>query len=329
MNRSAGLALVGVAAALTLFSCPGGSGPEPGPNPGDGGPDASVDAGPDASVDAGPDAGANSDAGTDAGPGIDAGTPDAGPDAGPYLTAFDQSLALTTELTVSSVKSSGSGWIVVSDVAADGGPGAVLGHIAVSGVQRGVVVPLDVGIRATDGEHFFALLLVDQAPVGTLDPGDVPVTSEDGGLVGAAFTATVAAGTPDLAFTLNPNFLSLSNAYWTWSNATPSAYANDFESGFNPSIHLRKTWRYRVTNPGTTFHPAELITQGRGATADTVLLAQSSAGITGTLQSDPTIHWTTSSNDFVFTASASLQAAMDGYRCGVHASLMRGDAGFF
>lgn len=114
-------------------------------------------------------------------------------------------------------------------------------------------------------------------------------------------------------------------------NADYNFTMEDPESGVigagagDQTITLVEGQRYTFVVLASGPHPFEFITAGGSPAGDTVILSQQS-GDDGTLEADATIDWDESvSGSITFTASASFMAAVDGYRCGVHVGMMRGD----
>jgi plastocyanin len=114
----------------------------------------------------------------------------------PSVTVTDQPLE-DSSVTVDTVVSDGSGWMVIHAEAEGGGPGPVIGHSAVSdGTNQDVIVNIEV-ISAT--RTLYAMLHVDEGTVGEYEfPGpDVPaqvggeVVVEPFGLMFASGAVTV------------------------------------------------------------------------------------------------------------------------------------------
>jgi hypothetical protein len=105
----------------------------------------------------------------------------------PSVTVSDQAIE-NGMVTVDSVVSDGPGWIVIH-ADANGSPGPVIGHSAVSdGENIDVAVEIDVS-NAT--ETLYAMLHTDAGQVGTYEfPGADGPVSVDGQVVTPSFTVT-------------------------------------------------------------------------------------------------------------------------------------------
>jgi hypothetical protein len=128
---------------------------------------------------------------------------------------------------------------------------------------------------------------------------------------------------------------------WTFGNVGNESYILDrFEpSGIvfgdigteDPTLLLHLGKRYQVTVPDAVEHPFELIAKGVGPEQDDVLLS-AVPGQAAPFESDPDVAWfDNGSGTVAFTLTDRLynavtaQSKRPGYRCGLHASSMRGD----
>lgn len=112
------------------------------------------------------------------------------PDFG-SVTVSDQAADPANQVTIGSVVSVGSGFIVIHENGG-GSPGPVIGHVAVAdGANSDVVVTLDRD--ATNGETLFAMLHIDEGTSGTYEfPGsDGPATDSEGAVIVVPFEVTV------------------------------------------------------------------------------------------------------------------------------------------
>jgi len=231
----------------------------------------------------------------------------------PSVTASNQTLALTTLVTVAQVRSVDGGWLVIHDAA--GGAGNILGHAALAvGTQTNQTVELDA---PTGNATLYAIIHTDAGTIGLYEPGtDDPLL--DPGIIEDTFDATVAAGTPEMRI----NVVNSGTTAYSWTSVVPSwAEAGLFAGGMGMDSAITFTLgdRYEIVNGGGSSHPFELV----GA-ADSVKLSQS---VAGSLEADVTIDWVEiNATTFRFTASASLQAVLTNYRCAIHTAAMRGSA---
>ncbi len=129
------------------------------------------------------------------------------------------------------------------------------------------------------------------------------------------------------------------DAEWTFNNDSYIAYtltsvsSTDLYSGplpaSNPTLNLATGKRYRVTVVNPVSHPLQILARGATSATDTVLLYQ--GGGAGSWESDAGVNWQDLAGGVVeFTLTPAFVAAMNeggkspGYRCSLHASMMRG-----
>lgn len=128
---------------------------------------------------------------------------------------------------------------------------------------------------------------------------------------------------------------------WTFGNITDQSFVLDnFEphdvvlgniGAENPELLLHLNNRYQVTVSDPVGHPFEIIAKGSEPVEDYVLLS-ADPNNAGQLENDPDVAWDDNGTGTVtFTLTERLYRAMTasnrkpGYRCGLHASSMRGD----
>ena len=99
---------------------------------------------------------------------------------------------------------------------------------------------------------------------------------------------------------------------------------------FDPTLTLRLNGRYRATVVNYSSHPLQILAKADSSASDVVLLSMGST--VGSFESDPDAAFVDSgSGTITFTVTQGLHEAMKaggrqpGYRCGLHASLMRGN----
>jgi len=120
--------------------------------------------------------------------------------------------------------------------------------------------------------------------------------------------------------------------YRVTSVSSPDVYSGALPAD-DPTLNLQVNKRYAFTVVNASAHPFQVIAKGATAAEDVVLLSQ--GPMAGSMESDPGITWTDdgqSTNGVVeFTVTEALVQQMNaggrvpGYRCLVHASLMRGN----
>lgn len=234
---------------------------------------------------------------------------------GPDVAVSDQSLELSTVVSVDQVVSAGPGWIVIHEDDGMGGIGGVIGFSAVSdGSNANVSVPLDRPL--SDQETVFAMLHVDEGMVGTYEfPGpDGPVT-RDGSPIAPPLVVTVPAGTAAVRLSFSggvPDYMV---------GIEPSTFEGDISGSADPTITLRAGFRYEVMNMVSVGHPFEIIDM-----AGNELLSEADDG---SLEDDVETDWTDDGSGTVrFTVDADLQAEAAQYRCSIHTGSMIGDLAF-
>lgn len=283
----------------------------------------SVAAACDDDPDDGIDGGAETDAGTggedaaagDAGSGEDAGAVDAGP-IEPSIEAAEQTLGLSTVVTIAEVNATDTVWIVIHED--DGGaPGEIIGMTLVeSGSHPDVDVELDRPVASDETLH--AMLHIDAAPLETFDDADTPVLV-DGAPVSASFVVTVEAGTPAVRLTVTAG----GNTGYDFTSAEPARYADTIgEEDEDQTLTLRRGWRYELVNEVSAAHPFQFIRNTPGSTPDVVQLAE--GGIAGMLEGDEDIAFSDEDSTLRFTVSSAFESGIDGYRCELHPQMMRG-----
>lgn len=252
------------------------------------------------------DAGQAVDAGADAGEILDAGPIE------PSLTVEDQTLEISTVVTIAAVASDAPAWIVVYEA-----DGAIVGMTPLTRARHaGVAVALER--RALSSEMLRAALHLDAAVIGLFEPAeDVPVLV-GGVAIEASFSVTVGDGTPDVVISVS----NVGDSAYAFGAADPSRYAIAPDpAAENPVVELRRGWRYEIFNPAHVSHPFELIRRNDGG-VDEVHLSQR---VVGTLHDDPTVAFeVVTPAVFRFTVSPSFEAAVDGYRCLVHPHMRGG-----
>jgi len=178
-------------------------------------------------------------------------------------------------------------------------------------------VPVELERPLVDGEALVAVVYGDGGVAGTFEPGGADTTVS----APVAFVASVPVGTPAVRVTLDDG-----SGVFVASSVEPSTQAGTVGAeASNPTLQLREGWRYELvlaTAPLGT-HPIELVTRGATAAEDVVLVGAGTDP--GTLAAEAEIGADTSTVGALrFTVSASLGAALDGYRCAVDTDGARG-----
>lgn len=252
----------------------------------------------------------------------DTGNQDTGADAATAASvqAVSQTLDdVTTRVIVAEARLMAPGWVVIHED--DGGqPGTAIGYAAASGGENSDIAVILIR-PALDGERLYAMLHQDLGTQGNFEfPGaDAPVVDNQGDAVATAFDVTVVQGTPAVRLTLS----NVGSSSYDFVSAEPDRYGSDLGVGAqDPTITLLLHWRYEIVNQASTFHPFELIAAGATPATDSVVLSQS---IQGSMENDAAVDWFDDGDSTIgFTITEALSNTINGYRCAVHITNMRG-----
>ena len=235
----------------------------------------------------------------------------------PNLDVSNQTLELTTAVTIDAVRFATPGWLVLLDDAG-GNPDAVIGTVLfAAGAYTNQTVYL--GRRGVDAERIHIALRTDAGTLGMFEPMGADTTIPDtvaGGDITGSFVISVPANIADVRFTITNNgasdfrFLSVSPTFFE-TMVSLSLPALD------PVLTLVADWRYEVVNQVAGSHPFELIHIAGG---DAVLLSQTSMG---SMEGDAGVAWQELSGGVARFTYTNLEE-LEGYRCGVHTGTMRG-----
>ena len=157
---------------------------------------------------------------------------------------------------------------------------------------------------------------------GSAGSADPPVQDSNGDIVLVPFDLTVPANTPAVRFTVSNN----NAASYDITGAEPALYEEWIgNEPANQTLTLNVGWRYEIVNNATaSAHPFELINSSSPAPLDDTILASQRSAEEGSLETDPDVNWTQTGDTIEFTLSTSLGAELNGYRCGIHTTTMRG-----
>lgn len=206
--------------------------------------------------------------------------------------------------------------------------GELMGFVA---VPAGPSASLDVTLSrpAINSQRYLVRLHVDspadnQFTYEANNTQDVPALDLNGAPAQSReFFTLIGPNVPAVRFTVNP----VGTTAYRWASAYPARFASEISSttADNPTVTLRRGWRYEVVNTGAGAHPLELVRLGPNRPQDTVLLSQS---VEGTQEMTPEVFWQESGDAVGFTISSDLDGGngLSGYRCAIagHAT-MRGD----
>ncbi|MGM0555233.1 MAG: lipoprotein [Myxococcota bacterium] len=248
----------------------------------------------------------------------------------PTVTPTDQTLELSTMVTIDSANLLDDGFIVIHEQNEAGdAPAGVIGHS--EAISAGEVTDVTVALTrpADDGETLYAMLHDDTGTAGeyefdgTSGSEDPPTTDSNDDVVVVPFEVTVPADTPAVRFTLSNN----GNTSYDVTGAEPALYEDWIGTeAANQTITLNEGWRYEIVNNATVGnHPFELINSTSPLPVTDTVLASQRSGEEGTLETDTDVNWVQNGDDVTFTLTANLAAELNGYRCGTHTTAMRGD----
>jgi hypothetical protein len=222
---------------------------------------------------------------------------------------------VSTILTVDSVYARQAGFVALYSGA------ELLGHVAVpQGLSNQVEVVLNR--PATDAEQITARLHLDSPADGQFThpinaAQDAPALDGAGLIVESSFFTLIGNDVPAVRFTVN----AVGTTAYRWVSAHPARFQSDISSimADNPTITLRRGWRYAILNSASSTHPLELIHRGQTRAQDVVLLSQS---VEGSAELEPEVLWDELTPDTIqFTVDGSVASngatGIDGYRCAV------------
>ncbi len=248
----------------------------------------------------------------------------------PTVTVTNQSLELSTMVTIDSANFLTDGFIVIHEQNEAGDAFAgVIGHS--EAISAGNVSDVNIGLDrpVEDGETLYAMLHEDTGTAGdyefdgTAGSADPPVKNSNDEVVVVPFEVTVASDLPAVRFTLSNNGV----ASYDVTDAEPALYEAWIGSeGVNQTVTLNEGWRYEIVNNATVAnHPFELLNSTSPVPATDTVLASQRSGVDGTFEGDVEVNWTQAGDTVTFTLTADLAAELNGYRCGIHTTTMRGD----
>jgi hypothetical protein len=234
---------------------------------------------------------------------------------------------VTTLILVERVFARQDAFVVARLADMNGEPGEILGAMLVSaGLHESFELPTERPMR--DGDEIILTLHADSPADGQFThranaAQDPPLNTLSGMPARSGiFTMLLNDSIPAVIFTIN----AVGSSAYQWISARPSIYQSMISStsANNPTITLRRGWRYQIVNNNQSAHPIEFIRRGATRAQDQLLLSPSG----GSLSSDPDIDWTAIDDVSTFTVTGDLAsgaASLDGYRCGVPAhEQMRG-----
>lgn len=236
------------------------------------------------------------------------------------LVMSDQTLDnVTTLLSLGTVSTPGRGWLAVHpDNGSDAPDTTALAALSRSSGQLTEDIDSLVTLGPlTDGQVLFARLYQELDDPESFDPSvDLPILDTNSEPLTARFVVTIPDGTPDIRLIVEAEEGAGFHVAVMPGELT-AAVLIDTTSAM-PNLTLAEGWRYAIDNISATAHPFELI-----ASDDTVLLSQKADG---TLEADTDIQWTedSTSGTAIFTATASFNAAVSGYRCAEHTGVSAG-----
>ncbi len=247
----------------------------------------------------------------------------------PNLLATMQLLDLATVVTIGSTTTFAPSFVVVYDNADN-----ALGHTAAPlGNANNVRVVLSRPVEDA-GEALRVKLHQDLGAVGVYEPAlDLPYVSSFGMEVSEVFQAAHA-DEDDPAPAVRFSVSHVGTSAYRWNSAEPVEYEGAISNttNNNPTITLRRGWRYEIVNTNAAGHPMDLVDLGGQRAQDTVMLSQA-ANTNPAAESNAAVKWVEDGNAMRFTLAGPLTPALlplgdtnlTGYRCSIasHAG-MRG-----
>ena len=237
------------------------------------------------------------------------------------LTVVDQTLEFSTRVRIATVSSERPALLAIFD--AD--------EVAIA------VAPLDAGLvddRAltlnrpipTPGETLQARLFEDVDEDGALDVSvDTLQTDAGGAPLDLTFEATHA-DPADPAPAVRFEMTTLGPNAYLFESAEPAEFTDAISNteAWNPTVTLKRGWRYAINNQSINVHPFELLDLA-AQRRDDVILASQGRGLDPAPESDPQVAWVDEGPIMRFTLAGALLGdpdddgvpALSGYRCAV------------
>lgn len=238
------------------------------------------------------------------------------------LSVFAQNISdLSTVVTVDSVDALVDGWVIVQESDINGDPTNIIGQAFVS---AGATLDLKITVNRPliDAEIIHVTLREDAPADNIFDANADPVVTDGQGIeITQVFSPLLDLGVPAVRLTVT----NMGASSYRITQVEPIEFIGTVSAlnSDNPTINLRAGWRYEFVNNGFPGHPLEFITAGATRANDTVLLSQD-GNVTGSLESDMNIDWSTDMNAVKFTVPA-MNSVIDGYRCSISGHVnMRG-----
>ncbi|TXD35197.1 hypothetical protein FRC98_17175 [Lujinxingia vulgaris] len=252
------------------------------------------------------------------------------PTAGLQVT--DQTLEFSTRVTIASVSSDRPALLAILD--------ADEVAIAVAPLTPGLFEMLPLTLSrpiTTPGETLRVRLFEDVDEDGELDEAvDTLQTDAGGAPLDLSFEATHA-DPADPAPAVRFEMASLGTTAYLFESAEPAEFTDAISDteAWNPTVTLKRGWRYEINNQGINVHPFDLLDLA-AQRRDDVLLASQGRGLDPAPESDPRVAWIDDGPLMRFTVAGELLGedgtpgtpntpTLSGYRCAVtgHAD-MRG-----
>lgn len=245
------------------------------------------------------------------------------------LTVVDQTLEFSTRVTIATVSSERPALLAIFD--------ADEVAIAVAPLTPGLVDDRALTLNrpiAPSGETLQARLFDDVDEDGELDVSvDTLQTDAGGAPLDLTFEATHA-DPADPAPAVRFEMASLGTTAYLFESAEPAEFTDAISDtqAWNPTVTLKRGWRYEIHNQGINVHPFDLLDLA-AQRRDDVILASQGRGLDPAPESDPQVAWVDEGPIMRFTLAGALLGdpdddgvpSLSGYRCAVtgHAQ-MRG-----
>ncbi|RDV36301.1 hypothetical protein DV096_19830 [Bradymonadaceae bacterium TMQ3] len=250
------------------------------------------------------------------------------PSAG--LQADDHTLEFSTRVRITMVSSARHALIAIADADEE--------TLATAPLAPGLFEALPLTLSrpiATPGETLYVYLFEDVDENGVLDASIDTLQTDAGGAPLVLNFEVTHADPADPAPAVRFEMASLGTTAYLFESAEPAEFTDAISDvqAWNPTVTLKRGWRYEINNQGINAHPFDLLDLGDTRAGDVVLASQG-RNIDPAPEADPQVAWVDEGPIMRFTVAGTLAGeapgnpntpTLSGYRCAVtgHAE-MRG-----
>ncbi|RAL20918.1 hypothetical protein DL240_14685 [Lujinxingia litoralis] len=250
------------------------------------------------------------------------------PSAG--LQADDQTLEFSTRVRIAMVSSARHALIAIADADEE--------TLATAPLTPGLFEALPLTLSrpiTTPGETLYVYLFKDVDENGVLDASIDTLQTDAGGAPLVLDFEVTHADPADPAPAVRFEMVASGNDAYLFESAEPAEFTDMISdpTAFNPTLTLKRGWRYEIVNLVSNAHPFDLVELGQTRAQDTLLLAQG-RGQDPAPEDEAEIAWVQQDQVMRFTLAGSLtpetppnnDVNLTGYRCAVAGhSDMRGE----